>query len=143
MLSGANGAPRYNNLKQGMKENFVTGTSTYPESPDAVLQILNAYQPPPGWNKRQQEAGAASKEGSMFAQTGNGGDDLWKSRQNCYKCGKKRHIARECPLKEEKQDQMHATIEEEEVTDEEDIDDGENIFVQKREDGVVNKNWVL
>ena len=126
-----------------MKENFVTGTSRYPKTPEAVLQILNAYQPPPGWNKRQQEAGAASKEGSMFAQTGNGGDDLWKSRQNCYKCGKKRHIARECPLKEEKQDQMHATIEEEEVTDEEDIDDGENIFVQKREDGVVNKNWVL
>ena len=38
---------------------------------------------------------------------------------------------------------MHATIEEEEVTDEEDIDDGENIFVQKKEEGVVNKNWVL
>ena len=29
MLSGANGA-KYNNLKQGMKENFVLGTSTYP-----------------------------------------------------------------------------------------------------------------
>ncbi len=28
MMSGANGA-KYNNLKQGMKENFVMGTSTY------------------------------------------------------------------------------------------------------------------
>ncbi len=51
MLSGANGA-KYNNLKQSMKENFLMGTSTYPESPEAVLQILNAYKPPAGWNKR-------------------------------------------------------------------------------------------
>jgi hypothetical protein len=36
VLSGANGA-KYNNLKQSMKENFVTGMSTYPESPEAVL----------------------------------------------------------------------------------------------------------
>jgi hypothetical protein len=47
MLSGANRA-KYNDLKQSMKENFVMGTSTYPESPEAVLQILNAYQPPAG-----------------------------------------------------------------------------------------------
>jgi hypothetical protein len=66
MLSGANGA-KYNNLKQGMKENFVTGTSKYPKSPEAVLQILNAYQPPDGWNKRWQEAGTMSKEGAIFA----------------------------------------------------------------------------
>ena len=51
MLSGANGA-KYNDLKQGMKENFVTRTSTYPKSPEAVLRILNAYMPPAGWNKR-------------------------------------------------------------------------------------------
>ena len=38
---------------------------------------------------------------------------------------------------------MHATIEEEEVADEEDTDDGENIFVQKKEGGVVDRNWVL
>ncbi len=36
MLSRANGE-KYNNLKQSMKENFVTGMSTYPESPEAVL----------------------------------------------------------------------------------------------------------
>jgi len=85
MLSGENGA-KYNDLKRGMKENFVTGTSTYPESPEAVLQILNAYVLPAGWNKHQQEAGAANKEGAMFAQTGDGGDNSWKSRQTCYKC---------------------------------------------------------
>ncbi len=38
---------------------------------------------------------------------------------------------------------MHTTIEEEGVVDEEDIDDGDNIFVQKKEEGLVNKNWVL
>ena len=38
---------------------------------------------------------------------------------------------------------MQTNIEEEEVTNEEDIDDRENIFVQKREEGVVNKNWVF
>jgi hypothetical protein len=68
MLSGAN-REKYNNLKRSMKENFVTGTSTYPESPEAVLQILNAYQPPAGWNKRRQEAGAASEERAIFAQS--------------------------------------------------------------------------
>jgi hypothetical protein len=47
MLSRANGA-KYNGLKHGMKKIFVMGTSKYPESPEAVLRILNAYQPPAG-----------------------------------------------------------------------------------------------
>jgi len=38
---------------------------------------------------------------------------------------------------------MHATIKEEAVVDKEDTDDGENIFVQKKEGGVVDRNWVL
>ncbi len=144
MLSRANGA-KYNDLKRGMKENFVTGMSTYPESPEAVLRILNAYVPPAGWNKRQQEAGAASEEGAMFAQTGDRGDNSWKSRQTCYKCGEKGHIAQECPLNKEKRDQMHATIKEEAaIINEEDTDNGENIFMQtKKKGGVVDKNWVL
>ncbi len=97
MLSGANEAI-YNDLKRGMKENFVTGTSKYPESPEAVLQILNAYQPPAGWNKCWQDAGTLSKEGAIFAQA-EGKDSSWKLRQNCFKCAKWGHIARECPEK--------------------------------------------
>ncbi len=42
MLNSANGI-KYNDLKRSMKENFVTGTSTYPGSPEVVLRILNAY----------------------------------------------------------------------------------------------------
>ena len=95
-----------------MKDKFVMGMSTYPESPEAGLRILNAYVPPAGWNKRRQEAGAASKERAMFAQTGDRGENSWKTQQTCYKCREKGHIAQECPLNQEKQDQMHATIEE-------------------------------
>jgi hypothetical protein len=47
MLNGANAA-KYNKLKHGMAENYVTGTSEYLESPELVLRIMNMYQPPPG-----------------------------------------------------------------------------------------------
>ncbi len=110
MLSGANGA-KYNDLKRNMKENFVIGTSTYPKSPEAVLRILNAYQSPAGWNRRKQDARTGTEEGAMFAQA-EGGDDSWKARINCHKCGKKGHITRECPKNEEKEEeQMHANME--------------------------------
>jgi hypothetical protein len=38
---------------------------------------------------------------------------------------------------------MHAIVEQDELTEEEDINKGENIFIQHKEKGVVNKNWVL
>jgi hypothetical protein len=38
---------------------------------------------------------------------------------------------------------MQATIEEEAVTDKEDTNNGENIFMQKKEGGVIDRNWVL
>ncbi len=44
-----------------MKENFVMRTSKYPESPEAVLQIPNAYQPPGGRNKRRRKPGQRAK----------------------------------------------------------------------------------
>jgi hypothetical protein len=117
-----------------MAKNYVTGTSEYPESQEVVLCILTAYKPPAGWNKRRQDAGAASKEGAMFTQTeGNN----WKANMTCHNCKKKKHIARECPNKIEAQvdEQIHANIQEE------DLDEGDNIFVQKEETGIVNKNY--
>ncbi len=38
---------------------------------------------------------------------------------------------------------MHANVQVDAGTEEEDLNQGENIFVQKKEGGVVNKNWVL
>jgi hypothetical protein len=38
---------------------------------------------------------------------------------------------------------MHTTIKEKQDASKEDPDHGENIFVQKKEGGVINKNWVL
>jgi hypothetical protein len=141
MLNGANGTI-YNNLKRSMKEIFAMGTSTYPKSPEAVLLILNAYHPPMGWGKRRQDAGAGTKQGAMFAQTE--GDNSWKTRVKCHNCGKKGHIARECPERKQARNQEHIhTNIQEGGCNEDDIDKGENIFVQKREKGVVNKNWLL
>jgi hypothetical protein len=125
-----------------MKENFVMGTSKFPKSPEAVLRILNAYQLPAGWNKRRQEAGTTNKEGAIFAQA-KGRDNSWKSRQDCFKRGKRGHIAWECPEKEGKEEQIHANVEADAGTEDEDLNQGENIFAQKEEGGVVNKNWVL
>jgi hypothetical protein len=82
-----------------------------------------------------------SKEGAIFAQA-EGRDSSWKLRQDCFKCGKQGHIAQECQ-KEGKEEQMHANVEADTGTEKEDLNQGENIFVQKKEGGLVNKNWVL
>jgi hypothetical protein len=86
MLNGPN-HEKYGELKRSMAENYVTGTSEYPESPEVVLCILNAYVPPLGWNRRiKQDAGNPSDEGAMFAQLS--GDDSWKANITCHGCGK-------------------------------------------------------
>jgi hypothetical protein len=112
------------------------GTSEYPKSTEVVLCILTAYKPPAGWNKHRQDSGAASKEGAMFAQTeGNN----WKANMTCHNCKKKGHIVWECPNKNEAQvdEQIHANIQEE------DLNEGDNIFVQKEKRGIMNKNYIL
>jgi len=139
MLNGANGQ-KYGELKQSIAENYVTGTSEYPNSPEVVLRILTAYKPPAGWNNRRgQEAGAASKAGAMFAQSDGGN---WKDNVKCRACGKKGHIARECPNKNDETaegEQMHTTIQ----ADDEDLDQGDNIFVQQEVKDISNKNYIL
>ncbi len=47
---------------------------------------------------------------------------------------------RECPEKERKQEQMHANIVVDTGMEGEDLTQGENNFVQKKEGGVVSKN---
>jgi hypothetical protein len=111
MLNGANWN-RYNNLQRSMKVNFVMGTSTYPESPEAVLCNLNACQPPAGWGKRRQDTRAGTKERAIIAQTE--GDNSWKARVNCHNCGKKGHIAQECSERKQarNKEKTHANIQE-------------------------------
>ncbi len=60
---------------------------------------------------------------------------------NYHNCGKKGHIAWECPERKQarNQEHIHANIQED-GCNEDDIDKGENISMQKREKGVVNKN---
>jgi hypothetical protein len=72
----------------------------------------------------------------MFAQIeGNN----WKANVKCHNCKKKGHIARECPNKNGAQvdGQIHTNVQEK------DLDEGENIFVQNKERGIVNKNYIL
>jgi hypothetical protein len=73
----------------------------------------------------------------MFAQQTKGGN-TWKARENCHNCGKKGHIAGECPKRKQagKDVQIHANTQHD-VSNEDDIYERENIFVQN------NKNWLL
>ncbi len=112
----------------------MTGTSKYPVSPEIVLRILNAYVPPPGWNRHMKQDGVGDS-GVMFAQTD---DDTWKKNITCHKCGKKGYLAQECKSKN-KLDQVHVNVEEEDS----DEDKEENLLVQHKTKGVVNKNYLL
>jgi len=74
----------------------------------------------------------------MFAQTDN---DNCKANIECYKCGEKGHLARACTKKKTKEaEQIHTTIAEEEGQD---LDEGENIFVQSGTRGGVNWSYAL
>jgi hypothetical protein len=136
MLSGAN-REKYGELKCSMAENYVTGTSEYPESPEVVLRILSAYTPPPGWNRRLKQERGVRDEGEMFVQL-DGRDNSWKKNISCHNCGKKGHLKRECPNRKTNKggEQFHANIED-------DPNEGENIFVQARAKGVASKNFLL
>jgi hypothetical protein len=81
----------------------------------------------------KQDGGGDSR--AMFAQTD---DDAWKKNITCHKCGKKGHLAREYKSKS-KPEQVHANMEEENSNKDKD----ENLFVQHKSKGVVNKNYLL
>jgi hypothetical protein len=56
-----------------------------------------------------------------------------ESEHECHGCGIKGHLKQECPNKKDKgQDQIHANKEEENPND------GENLFVQQKLKGTVN-----
>ncbi len=81
----------------------------------------------------KQDGGGDS--GAMFSQADN---DTWMKNITCHKCGKEGLLAQECKSKKEP-DQVHANVEEKESDEDED----ENIFVQHKAKGVVNKNYLL
>jgi hypothetical protein len=64
-----------------MQENYVTGTSEYPDSLELALRILNTYVPLPSWN-RQMKQDRGGDSGAMFAQTD---DDTWTKNITCHK----------------------------------------------------------
>jgi hypothetical protein len=101
MLSRAN-REKHGKLKHSMAENYVTGTSKYPESPEVVLHILSAYTLPPGWNRRLKQEGGVGDEGAMFVQLV-GRNDSWKRNISCHNSGKKGHLEWECPNKKDQQ----------------------------------------
>jgi hypothetical protein len=111
MLSGVN-REKYGKLKRSLGENYVTGTSKYPESPEAVLRILSTYTPPPGWNRRLKQEGGGKDEGAMFVQL-EGRDDSWSKNISCHNCRKKGHLKQECPNKKTNKggEQVHSNIE--------------------------------
>jgi len=97
MLSRAN-REKYGELKCSMAENYVTGTSKYPKSPEVVLRILSAYTLSPEWNRRLKQEGGGGDKGAIFVQS-DGRDDSWKKNISCHNCGKKGHLKRECTNK--------------------------------------------
>ena len=61
-----------------------------------------------------------------------------EGQHNMPRMWKEGPFIRECPNKKEDKDQMHATIDEEDNPD-----DGENLFVQQKSNGMVNENYLL
>jgi hypothetical protein len=62
----------------------------------------------------------------------------WKANVTGHNCKKKGQIAQKCPNKNKAQgdEQIHAKVQEE------DLNEGDNIFVQMEERGIVNKNYI-
>jgi hypothetical protein len=66
------------------------------------------------------------------------GDSLWKKNITCHICGNKGHFTWECRNTNKNVDQVHANVEEQDNPDK-----GENIFMQDRSKGMLNKNFLL
>ncbi len=74
-------------------------------------------------------------------------DNSWKKNIPCHNCRKKGHLKREGPNKKTNKggEQVHVNIEDDpnKVENIFMITEGENIFMQARAKGVVNKNFLL
>lgn len=157
MLDGAN-YYKFKGLREELDNDYAKGTDTYPTNRNAVLRLLNSRKTPsfpPQPNVRQGDAAM------MFAQ----GDGGRPDNRKCFRCGRKGHIATNCPAEKpgvndggnggEEDEHMHTmrAVESDESGEDEDESDDGSIdvdgddeacyFFHQREGGGLNRNWLL
>ena len=80
-----------------LSNDFVKGTTTYPETIEDALEILSTWSnhQESGHQKKQK-----AKRGAAFAQ---------KKKLVCYNCGEEGHIAPKCPKRDKKEREKQET----------------------------------